>query len=486
MEYQVKTHGISQIEIKVSYPLFREEKNNHYVMTAAFFIPSQLGIKEKTRSRENLLSDLTVHTRFTTPRISLEVLNDSHFESSPVSRLEALWKKPMKNKDWRTRVIYELQTLVNILISETGVHSENEVPAGPEITDNLIHRIQKLIARMSGDKSAYPRKIKQPLIWTLEAMTGLVSDFYIRDLQKLNAGKHQYQDKDLKHRYEDSLNALFKLRKKYGWDNAVDPDDYTAERMVFRSHKLKKWSQKSLYLSVLDSRAAARVGQFFLGLAAAVAMAFALMTTLLSTKFFPQGSIYWALVAVIAYSLKDRIKENLRKFFLNMTPFLVSDRIHFLIDPRTGKKCGRIRESVSFADKKKLPGEFTVSRQAGKDRLSLGLLDEEILKYKKDFTIRTGPLFENHTRLSGITDIVRLDISNWLQRMDDSRESLACRIDGRYGFVQSSRVYHVNLVLKIERPGTEESGILKRFRLIMGRKGVVRIEEIHSGTAWDG
>jgi len=486
MEYQVKTHGISQIEIKVSYPLFREKKNNHYIMTAAFYIPSQLGINEKTQSRENLLSDLTVHTRFTTPRIPLEVLNDSQFESSPMNRLEMLWKKPMKSKDWRTRVQYELQTLVNILSSETGHLSVDNEPVGPELTDHLIHRVKKLITLFSSDKSAYPHKIRQPLIWTLEAMTGLVSDFYIRDLQKLELKKHQTTDKDLKHRYEESLKALFKLRKKYGWDNPSDPDEYTAERLVFRSHKLKKWAQKSLYLSVLDSRAAARVGQFFLGLAAAVAMAFALTATLLSTKFFSQGSIYWALVAVIAYSLKDRIKENLRGFFLNMTPFLVSDRIHFLIDPRSGRRCGRIRESVSFQDKARIPKEFSRSRQAGKDRLSLGLLNENILKYKTDFTIRTGPLFENHTRLSGITDIVRLDISPWLHRMDDSSEALACRIDGKYGFVKSNRVYHVNLILKFERPDTGEADILNRFRIVLGRKGVVRIEEFRSGKAWEG
>ncbi len=486
MDYQVRNHGISQIEVKISYPLYREEKNNHYRMTAAFFIPGQLGISGKTRSREDLLADLTVHTRFTTPRIGLDVLNDSHVESSPLSRLEKLWKKPMKNRDWRTRVLYELQTLVNILISETGNMPEEDEPAGPELTDQLVRSVQKLISRMSSDKSSFPGKIKQPLIWTLEAVTGLISDYYIRDLQKLGRRKKQSSDKDLKNRYEDSLNALFKLRKKYGWDSPSDPDAYTAERMVFRAHKLKKWAQKSLYLSVLDSRLASRVGQFLLGLAAAVAMAFALAATIISTRLFPQGSIYWALVAVIAYSLKDRIKENLRGFFLNMTPFLVSDRIHFLMDPRTGRRCGKIRESVSFSKKGKLSREFIQSRQAGKDKLSLGLLNEEILKYKKDFVIRSGPLFENHTRLSGITDIVRLDISDWLHKMDDSSEFLACRQEGTYGFVKSNRVYHVNMVMKIERPVTGEPDILKRFRIVLARKGIVRIEEVKSSLLWEG
>ena len=259
----------------------------------------------------------------------------------------------------------------------------------------------------------------------------------------------------------------------------MDLHDFMAERMVYRSHKLKKWAQESLYLSILHSRAAARVAQFLLGLAAAVAMAFAVTATIISMKWFPQGSMYWALIAVAAYSLKDRIKENLRSIFLGISPFLVADRLHRLKDPRTDRSCGKIRESVSFTEINNLSRDIQDFRRAGKDKLSLGLLHEKILKYKKDYIIRTVRLFENHTRLSGITDIVRLDMSNWVQKMDDSIEFISCRIGDEYGEMKTNRVYHVNLVLKLERPESEDAGIIQRYRIIMGRKGIFRIEEVN-------
>ncbi|QEN09366.1 hypothetical protein EXM22_15790 [Oceanispirochaeta crateris] len=462
MEYQVKIHGTSQIEVKVSYPLINKEKYSHFRMTAVFFIPEQLGVHERAFPRERLLSDLSVYTRFTTPRISLSELLSKDCESSPLTRLNHLWSKPQKSKSWRTRVIYELKTLVNIVLSETGSLIEASEYVEPEVTDAIIDAVSKLISAMHKNKKPFPGKIKQPLIWTLEDL-----------------GKDGPPSKKLNKRFESSLNRILHTRKKYGWDIPVDPHDFMAERMVYRSHKLKKWAQESLFLSVYNSRAAASVAQFLLGLAAAVAMAFAVTATILSMKWFPQGSMYWALIAVIAYSLKDRIKENLRSIFLGISPFLVADRLHRLVDPRTDRRCGKIRESVSFSEMKKLNEDIKHFRRAGKDKLSLGLLHEKILKYKKDYIIHTVPLFENHTRLSGITDIVRLDMSNWVQKMDDSIEYLSCRIGDEYGEMKTNRVYHVNMVLKLERPESKYPDIMQRYRIIMARKGILRIEEVN-------
>ena len=135
--------------------------------------------------RERILSDLSVYTRFTTPRISLSELLSQDCESSPLIRLNKLWSKPQKNKDWRTRVIYELKTLVNIVLSETGSMIESSVFQEPEISDEIIDSISKLLSSMQKHKKPFPGKIRQPLIWTLEALTMLICDYYINALESL-------------------------------------------------------------------------------------------------------------------------------------------------------------------------------------------------------------------------------------------------------------------------------------------------------------
>ena len=479
MEYFIKAHGPSQLEIKINYPLSEGKRVSRYRMTSFFFIPEQLGVNDSAFPTERILADLTVHTRFTTPRISMEDLIDPDCETSPVNRLKNLWKRSQKNREWKKQVEYEIRTLVNICLSETGRGME-DVPLPLYRTfcsaaDRVVSTMMDLLATFNPGQSRSAAEAKPSLIWGIEALSGLFSEFFLENMSRWSGDEDR---QDLYSLYESSLENLFKIRRKFGWVLPENLDTRRAERLIYRSHKLKKWAQGSLYLSILPSRAAQRVGQFLLGLAAAVAMAFALTATLLSTKWFPEGSIYWAIVAVLAYSLKDRIKENLRFFFLRISPFLVADRTQRLRDPRSGINCGKIRESVGFVEKNQLDELTLEYRRAGKDKLSLGLMKETVLKCKREFRIRTAPLFRNHSRLEGITDIVRLDMGSWLQKMDRSRETLSYRSRHRIKDVKSNRVYHVNFILHVEDRDDPESAELFRFRIIMGQKGIIRIDEV--------
>ncbi|MDC7234202.1 MAG: hypothetical protein PQJ58_13290 [Spirochaetales bacterium] len=478
MDYQIKAHGASQLEIKIGYPLDSRRKENRYRMSTVFFIPSQLGVSDSSFSRDKILSDLTVHTRFTTPRIALDDLVDSSCEASPLNRLAQLWKQEPRKGDWRKRVIYELKTLVNIVLSETGRGlDENRLPMEKSFPSVVEDIIGSLLTRLQELESLPVKKgrVKKSLIWTLEALTWLFSDYILTTLKEW---PDQEENRKRQNRLEKCFSYLGGVRKKYGWRLPVDLDSQGAEAFVYRSHQLKKWSQESLYLSAVHSRAAERVGQFLLGLAAAVAMAFALGATLISSRLFPEGSLYWALIAIAAYSVKDRMKENLRFLFLRISPFLVADRMQRLRDPRSGRNCGRIRESVTFSDSRQLSDLALLYRRAGKDKLSRGLMKEDILKYKRDFRIRSVPLFRNHSRLEGITDIVRLNLGDWLRKMDSSTEILNCREGDSVKELRCSRVYHVNLVLILENRHTGETGPVVRFRIILGQNGIHRVEEL--------
>jgi hypothetical protein len=80
-----------------------------------------------------------------------------------------------------------------------------------------------------------------------------------------------------------------------------------------------------MYMSSEQSRSVSRVGHVIAGVAAAVAMSFAVIATFLAGRLFAAYSIPWALLIVVSYIFKDRIKEVLRSILIRLVPRLIAD-----------------------------------------------------------------------------------------------------------------------------------------------------------------
>jgi hypothetical protein len=251
-----------------------------------------------------------------------------------------------------------------------------------------------------------------------------------------------------------------------------------AENRIYREGILKKWSQSSLYLTHEESGASKRIGQIIAGTAAAAAMAFAVLATLLAERFLPGRGTAWALVVVIAYIFKDRIKESLRSILLHTLPSLISDSRIRLVDQASGRNVGRVSSRVRFLKARSAPAEIRMLREAGENPLRRILPEEDLIHFRRNTVVRNDRLRKAHTRLADLSDIVRLKLDEFLREMDAPEKTFPVFAGEKVTDVTGKRVYHINLIIGISRIG-EGTRQKMRYRLVLSRKGLERIENLN-------
>ena len=121
---------------------------------------------------------------------------------------------------------------------------------------------------------------------------------------------------------------------------APDSGEREMEQRIYREGVLKKWAQSVLYLTHEESPAGRNLNHVVAGIAAAVAMSFAIVSTVAAERFFPGRGLPWAVVLVVAYIFKDRIKESLRGILIRTFPSLVIDHRVRLTDRINGSRAG--------------------------------------------------------------------------------------------------------------------------------------------------
>ncbi|MEM6993938.1 MAG: hypothetical protein AAF721_25725, partial [Myxococcota bacterium] len=105
---------------------------------------------------------------------------------------------------------------------------------------------------------------------------------------------------------------------------------------------------------------------------------------------------------------------------------------------------------------------------------------EAVMRYVKDITLAGRRIDRRVARASDISDIVRLDVSRFLVRMDDPKQRVPV-YDATADRVRTAKLpkrYHLNvvLVLQAERKVVQ----MERFRLVLDKHG---IKELHQVTA---
>jgi DNA-binding XRE family transcriptional regulator len=104
-------------------------------------------------------------------------------------------------------------------------------------------------------------------------------------------------------------------------------------------------------------------------------------------------------------------------------------------------------------------------------------MGEKIILYHKQIMIFSKKLREVYQNfpIEGINDIVRLNVSRFLYRMDNPKTFLPI-LDGRgYRKTIGERVYHLTMIL---RYSVESENKYERYRIVLTRSGIKRIEMV--------
>jgi hypothetical protein len=260
------------------------------------------------------------------------------------------------------------------------------------------------------------------------------------------------------------------------------PWDSQPEYFAYRMALLKDELQRALYV---DTRRLAR-DPFYQNSAAMVAASLAAtwatlaQLPLLSSDFATEHRLQVLSLAVLAYVLKDRIKE--------WTRLLLSSRIlrwdhdrkvlgNALLKVGFGEFSGRARERMRFLSEAQVPPEVKKLRLFHRKMQVLASEQEQVLHYHRRLTFRSSssPVPSGF----GVQDVFRLALEDIIKRLDDPIDPVSFydHKSGQFKTAQVPKVYHLNLILVAENLSSNEV-VRSRTRAVVNQQGIVRLEPL--------
>lgn len=486
---RVTTHGKQQLELQLTCPLAWHRKKVRYRISVYLFFPPQLQMTASRYGVKSFLQDIISYTRFTTPVMSLQMLLDPANDKSPFVRIPRYLNEAKVGGDLAEKSVeFELKSLINIYQRHLkDTLRQLKKLAGVEGTrEDAVHQAQSMLRDMEAIlaqlrqelrprflEANIPETLRQAFEWSDESISLSTEKFYFR-LHGL-CNRREGLD-DLEAEVTRKLEVEATYRASRGFPSLVDPSS-SDQNFAFLQQEsmLKKWAQNTYYMTQEKMRSVQHLTTLLMAVAAMVAMLFAVVATFLANHYFPQNSVPFALMLIVAYAFKDRIKETLRAVFLSFLPRLVSDRKNKLISP-TGRVIGNSSLHVAFNQAHHVPEDIQRLRYMT-DNIHRALIPpEDVIEFHKRIVFQGAMIKKMHSRLESVTEILRFYLGNWLQYMDDPDEQLQYCRDGKPATVQAKRVYPVHIILKLEDPGTG-SHHLYGYNMLLSRDGVVRIRQ---------
>lgn len=471
---QFSIHDNYQLEIKSIYPLDCDEKRSGYAMDMYFFFPRNLGMNSQSISSADFYADLQEYIRFKTPAVPLQELSDpgNRFFSRLQASVEPL---PRALKNFEKNLKMYCSIIRSSLRDGAGI-LKNAHSRGKNCSKRAAAYIadcEKTLELLRGLRKKLPAKGHSAELFDLvDEYLSITVNGYLCDLYQA------IPEEELSKKIAQATAREIKYRKNRNYPSVPEPGADNSE-LLYRESTLKKAMASVLFLKVLTRRDGVMLENFFMGLAAAVAMIFVTAIAFLWQGMeLGQFSASFFMVWVIAYMFKDRIKSLLQGYFLSRRNLYTYDYRQKICDG-LGNTVGIFREGVRFCNAKDVEKEiFAIRGRTLLSRLENGADEENVLIYRKKVDLSGTACSEMFQQFSinGIVNIQRLNVRRFLSKMDNPKR-MVYYSDGKNLIpVKAHRDYHVNIVLRIRRSGRKDQ--FRRLRLTLCRNGIRRVEEL--------
>lgn len=485
IDIMTKIHDKFSIEFKVGFVTRRKTRHNDFSLYMWIFMPSSLDITPATYSKSDFYRDVKSNVRLITPRFILR--NIAAGEAIPLQHLKEAFEK-LSYDPTRTIVSeYESQIKIFSAIVKSAMREEvGHICMSDQREEDVRFLCKEYIKNVRHILSSYrslrkiintPRVSKQMMEsfgFGDEFMSYMLNQYTFRLITHLSNQKYIYEDEIAN--LSELLRDEQRYRHQLGYQSVKEDDRHENRNMIYSHGILKKYIESALYLRVPKKRDGMMVEQIYFSLAAGLSMIFA---TIVSFYFQQRyGNLTWPffIVLVISYMGKDRIKELARYYFAHRKGSKYFDnkaKINF-----KGKNIGWIKEGVDFLQKENIPNEVMLLRH--KDPISqaeYAVRDDNVLLYRKSVHIDREMLIANNVyHTDGINDIIRLNISNYLQKADNPYVPLYTLDDDNLPHkIDCKKVYFLNIVMQYQY---DDHTDYKRFRVSISRNGIESIKEM--------
>ncbi len=469
-------------------------------METYLFVPRSLGLDRHSYPRDQFYADVQAYIRFKTPNVQLPALADPDNTDSPLQRarsqiIAANGKGEIEPEPMR-RELRLLGCLVraNLRDSAADIRAKIELLDDPGAHQVLAQDVRQAINRLLRDMDLIlssfrelrpdflqpkrPAWLRELFEYVDEYLSISAESYLTAVLSGLDSHPALREAlSDVRAAVADSIVAEQSHRQGAGYVSVIDPDGEN-RRYVYRKSALKKFISSVLFLEIHKEQEGRGIANVVAGIAAAVAMLFSTIAAIWSQGAYGLNSFPFVVAIVISYVFKDRIKEWLRTYFSGLLSRWLYDYSVLIHDPVAGI-VGRCRESFGYLSQTQVPPEIVRKRHADSNSvLEPESKPECVMKYVKDVTLRGKQIARAHGRLGDVNDIIRVNISSFLGRMDEPMQTVATyspEIDGVTA-VTCPKAYHVNLVMVLKAEGQEAS--IDRFRIIMDKRGIRELQVV--------
>lgn len=488
IEEAISIHDKHQFELKLGYKIFEGKQDSFYNIEMYYFIPYSLDVNRNTYEKKNFYKDTQTYIRLKTPNVILKnIVNDNN---SPLGKLKLSFKNLSNDPNDIAVSNYAHQVKMFCCILKSALRDNvNFISTQKTIgeTEILITEYVKEVEKIRGHYRDLHKIINIPTISSNlysyylfgdEFISHIIEEYSFRLINNI-----EKRDSKKLSKHNQSVYSLIEDEIRYREKNkipSIPKEKSDNEELIFRKSVLKKHIGSVLFLKTHSEKQGVLIEQILLGLAAGISMMFATAVAFFSQIKFGAVSAPLFFILIVSYIFKDRIKELLRLFFANnLQKTLFDHKIDLFTSEE--EKIGWIKELFYFIKEKDIPKEILNIRK--RDHITeiendwLGEKTAVYIAQVKLFGKKLKSIYKDSNDIEGINNIMRFDISKFLSKMDDSQKSIFILDKSGHKEVFGERVYHLNLIIKYSM---HDESLYKRFRIVLNRDGIKRIEEVLS------
>ncbi len=481
----IKIHDNYQFEIKQSYNLSLDRKTtNSYFVQTYFFIPNNLNINRETYSSVDFYKDLRATIRLKTPAILLKNLAT---DAESMERMRRSIDNLLASRTRPNISSYEYHVKMFCLVYKKSIgvqlrflKKSDKLKECDHLVSEFISCVSDIIARFRQLKplivtDGLSRKLQTVYLFADEYIS-LKTETHSCHLLEILKERQPQLHKKYYRRLMGIVHGESSYRIHSGYPS-VPSQEGDNEKYVFRQGALKKFLSNILYLETRVEKGGGYLEQAVYSVAAGVAMVFATVVAFIGQSWYGSLSLPFFIALVISYMFKDRMKELLRLYLSGTLHKWLYDRqrnIYHSFD----QKIGTCKESFNIITDSAVPGKIIEFRS--RDRLTdinNSMTGENVILYRKYIRLSSKKFKKIKHRHSAndVIDNMRFNIQHFLRSMDNPEKKIFIPLKTGYRKAFGMRVYHINMITHFI---IDKQEFLRRFRIVLNRNGIRRIEEV--------
>ena len=480
----VKVHDKFTVEFKIGFVVSEEQNVNEFKINTWMFLPNGLDINKNTYKKEQFYTDIKSNVRLITPVFPLSEILKA--EEGPFFRLQNAYDILLNVPDENTEESFFYQSKMFLCITKSALReamveilAEKEAEKRLEKIEQYIHHISKIAFsyRQLRDEllnnACVTEKQCEYFLFGDEFLTYTIEQTTFEMLRLL---RENNADSGVQSLLMPLIHQEVSNKKLMGYSIPEEGNEEKNSMILTERSLLKKFVESDLYLQRVKKKDGVFVREFYYSLAAALAMIFATIVSFFATQKYGNFTSTLFFVLVISYIFKDRIKEFARIYFASKL-----DRKYFdhkwKVSIRN-QPIGWIKEAFDFISEGNMP--TNIMRLRNKTPLVKAeneVYDEKIILFRKRVQLSKNDLEKyKEYRLSGINDIIRLNLTSFIKKMDNPSTYIYLPDEENgYKSIRAKRVYSLFFIIQCE---SGEDVYFKKYRLLLNRDGISDVNEI--------